>query len=899
MALTVAVLESLFTANVKDFDKKAMTVQTTSKKITDTKIVSQVDADISKAQKNATRLKTDLKVLESLATTPEVTADIAKATSSLEKVDARLTILRGARAEMVVVADVKKAEKSLDDVATKAGTAGSKGGKDAGEGLSDGILGALVALPIAGTVIGIGAVIGKSLMDGLQVEVRSDRLMAQTGLDAATVAVLARASGEAYADNFGESIAANMDTAKVAIQGGLLNPGATAKDSQAVISSLSGVADIIGEEIAPVARATATLIRTGLAKDSAAAFDIIVKGSQAGLNVSEDLIDTLNEYSTQFRVLGLDGPQALGLLSQAVKGGARDTDTAADALKEFAIRAVDGSKLTADSYKAIGLSAEDMAAKVIAGGPTAAGALELTLTKLREMEPGAARTAAAVGLFGTKAEDLGAALFTMDLSTAVTQLGAVEGAAKSAIDTLGDNAAASIDTATRNITVAADGIKGALAGAFNPQIEGFATYVSENRAGVMQFLLDMGNGALDAGRSLANAAADGIEGFGDMVGYVGPAVLTMVGSIMEGIAGVAIGMAALDPTGMMDGPRDEAIAALGDFNKFSAGATESFNAIDSGSQNAADAIRENLIENGLDPAQRRLDAFGIPLVTQAAMHDASVALANNIDGIGYAADQSQMDLAVFGTTIDTSTAQGQLLEDQIRASVIALNDESTAAAAAGETQDQLNARYEAGRVALVNQLIAMGYTQAEADTLAASYGAIPANVATAVTLDKAAASAGADTMRAKYDGLGRPIETTLTFTVRGYEDARAKYDGLGRPLKVGAATGGAIYGPGTGTSDSIDASLSNGEHVLTADDVIDFGGQNAVYRMRALAQAGRLKFATGGAVQAGGGGVGTSAAPAPYGGPLVQIAVERMGANVTITDLKAAMGFGLAGMGLK
>lgn len=64
------------------------------------------------------------------------------------------------------------------------------------------------------------------------------------------------------------------------------------------------------------------------------------------------------------------------------------------------------------------------------------------------------------------------------------------------------------------------------------------------------------------------------------------------------------------------------------------------------------------------------------------------------------------------------------------------------------------------------------------------------------------------------------------------------------------ATGGSVVGPGTGTSDSIPALLSNGEHVLTADDVAKAGGQAEIYRLRQAIQAGRLPaFAEGGAVR--------------------------------------------------
>lgn len=67
------------------------------------------------------------------------------------------------------------------------------------------------------------------------------------------------------------------------------------------------------------------------------------------------------------------------------------------------------------------------------------------------------------------------------------------------------------------------------------------------------------------------------------------------------------------------------------------------------------------------------------------------------------------------------------------------------------------------------------------------------------------------------------------------------------PRKYGS--GGNISGPGSGTSDSIPAMLSNGEHVLTAKDVQAMGGQQGVYAFRAALQNGLIPgFAPGGAV---------------------------------------------------
>lgn len=68
----------------------------------------------------------------------------------------------------------------------------------------------------------------------------------------------------------------------------------------------------------------------------------------------------------------------------------------------------------------------------------------------------------------------------------------------------------------------------------------------------------------------------------------------------------------------------------------------------------------------------------------------------------------------------------------------------------------------------------------------------------------------------------------------------------------GYAKGGPIAGPGTGTSDSILARLSNGEHVLTAKEVKALGGHGAVEKLRKAILSGKMPgFAKGGSVGTG------------------------------------------------
>jgi phage-related minor tail protein len=106
----------------------------------------------------------------------------------------------------------------------------------------------------------------------------------------------------------------------------------------------------------------------------------------------------------------LDASTATGLLVQGMQAGARNSDLVADAIKEFSIRAVDGSKTTSDGFKAIGVDAGQMAAQIARGGPEASAALDLVLNRFRAMPDPVAQSRAAVALFGTQAEDLGKAL---------------------------------------------------------------------------------------------------------------------------------------------------------------------------------------------------------------------------------------------------------------------------------------------------------------------------------------------------------------------------------------------------------------------------------------------------------------------------------------------------------
>lgn len=81
--------------------------------------------------------------------------------------------------------------------------------------------------------------------------------------------------------------------------------------------------------------------------------------------------------------------------------------------------------------------------------------------------------------------------------------------------------------------------------------------------------------------------------------------------------------------------------------------------------------------------------------------------------------------------------------------------------------------------------------------------------------------------------------TSLTWQ-QAWSYAQSEITGKGNPTGNNpgayhhAATGGSISGPGSGTSDSIPAMLSNGEHVWTAEEVRRAGGHGAVEMIRKM-----------------------------------------------------------------
>lgn len=308
-----------------------------------------------------------------------------------------------------------------------------------------------------GAALGVG--VGGAFVSAMDVEAANDKLAAQLGVGQAEATKLAKVSANVYKSAWGES----TEDVNDAIKGVYQNIGDTSKAQgglQGVTTKVLALRDTFGQDLEGVTAAVGQMMKTGLAKNADEALDIVTKGFQKGVDKSGDFLDTLNEYGTQFRSLGINGQMATGLLSQGLKGGARDADLVADSLKEFNLRARDVTSTAQTGFKALGLNAKQMAADVAAGGPKATQALQKTLDALRKYPNSSKKASIAAAIFGTQSEDMQKALMSLDPAHAVQALGQVSGAADKMTKTVGDNPQHALEKFQRSATMTATQVMG-------------------------------------------------------------------------------------------------------------------------------------------------------------------------------------------------------------------------------------------------------------------------------------------------------------------------------------------------------------------------------------------------------------------------------------------------------
>ena len=266
------------------------------------------------------------------------------------------------------------------------------------------------ALAASAAVVGIGAaaVVGVAKAGKALVSLGDEYNSAVNSMSMATGAMggelddLAQQMQDVYAAGFGEDMQDVADAMSVAAQ----LTGAMGDELEGLTADAITLRDTFGYDINESMRA-ADAMMTNFGISGEEAMNLIASGAQNGLDFSGELIDTINEYSVQFAKVGFDAEQMFSIMQSGADGTAWNLDKVGDAVKEFAIRSIDGSDTTIEAFTAIGMNADQMMQTFAAGGDAANAAFYDVLDALLAMEDPVARDAAGVELFGTMWEDLG------------------------------------------------------------------------------------------------------------------------------------------------------------------------------------------------------------------------------------------------------------------------------------------------------------------------------------------------------------------------------------------------------------------------------------------------------------------------------------------------------------
>lgn len=447
------------------------------------------------------------------ALTEKGVTDSARLTAANEKLEsARRKELAATRDATKAADNLAEAERraatATDDVADTAERAGG-GFKTMFSGVGDG------TKKLAGLAAGLAGVsaaadgMGKAMEQGQT----GSKLAASFGESAEEAKRYGEVAGNLYASGVGTGLE-DIEAAVAAVGGsfGSLDTMGAGRLEE-LSTKASGFATIFDQDVAGSVQAASQLMTNGLAANADEAFDLMTRGMQeVSVEMRGELPEILNEYGTNFRALGFDGAESFNMLIAASQNGGIALDKTGDALKEFTIRGSDMSKSSSEAYDAIGLDAELMADRIAAGGDGAQAALQETAAGLLGIEDPAVRANTAIALFGSPLEDLSVdqiPAFLSGIAGAEDVMGDFNGALDGSIDVLNDNAGSSLETFKRGLE---QNITNMIGDNVLPMLGDFTGALEENEGSAIATIAGMtGLGGAMAGFETARGAFDSVK----------------------------------------------------------------------------------------------------------------------------------------------------------------------------------------------------------------------------------------------------------------------------------------------------------------------------------------------------------------------------------------------------
>ncbi|MER2190620.1 MAG: phage tail tape measure protein [Solibacillus sp.] len=293
-------------------------------------------------------------------------------------------------------------------------------------GLTDGLKNAANAASANVVAIGIGAGITAA-----QTDEAFTKLQGQLGMTANEAENLMTVAKDVWNRGFGEELVdVTTNLSAIKQQFGELGD----EQLEGLLAAGYTLNELFEFELVESTRTASVMAKT-FGIEGQTAMDLITVAAQRGANFNDELLDTLREYSPQFKALGYSAEEFTAILIEGSKLGIFGLDKLGDTAKESFLRFGDGSKSSREALADLGLSFEQIEADIQGGGETANKAFTAVASAIALVEDPAEKSALAIALMGTPIEDLGPE-FQSFFGTVNTDLGNFEGAAKQAGETL-------------------------------------------------------------------------------------------------------------------------------------------------------------------------------------------------------------------------------------------------------------------------------------------------------------------------------------------------------------------------------------------------------------------------------------------------------------------------------
>ena len=284
-----------------------------------------------------------------------------------------------------------------------------------------GALGAITkAAPIAGAAVAaIGAV---ALDTATDFETAETRITAAVGGVGEESEKLMEAGQSLYEDGWGESM---TDLSDSLINAREILGDISEEDMAGAVEGALALEEVYGSDFSETLRGARVLMeRFGLSSEDA--MDLMVTGTQRGLDYTDELGDNLSEYAGRWADAGIEASEYFSLLEAGADNGAYSLDKVGDFLNEFLTSLSDGRM-----DEAIGRfseSTQQTFEDFKTGGATAKDVLDDVVGELAQMPDGYEKAQIASELWSSLGED--------NAMSMIESLGGVK-------DTFGDVAGAS------------------------------------------------------------------------------------------------------------------------------------------------------------------------------------------------------------------------------------------------------------------------------------------------------------------------------------------------------------------------------------------------------------------------------------------------------------------------